>query len=350
MIWQGLDITTALQKALSRYKPESVFILCSEGSLFHASTTLERAFPVFIRRQCFVIPDGEKAKSLKTAEDIWTWLAEENCKRDGLLINIGGGAVCDVGGFCASSFMRGIEFWNVPSTLLAMVDASVGGKTGINLNSFKNYIGSFAKPSHVFIDPQFIKTQSSDELLSGWAEVIKHGVIEGDTLWKIVNEGMPETNDSAAWLEIIVQNTAIKARIVDGDFTELGARKLLNLGHTLGHAFESMAIENPSIQNPISHGRAIAWGLLLETEISVALKICDTEILQHIQSLIEPLYEKIIFTRQQVDTMLHCIKGDKKNTGNVIRLSLIRKVGDCVYDIGTDLLQVKQILLSHASH
>ncbi len=350
MIWQGLDIASALQKALSGYKPESVFILCSEGSLFHARKTLEDAYPIFIRRQFFVVPDGEKAKSLKTAEDIWTWLAEENCKRDALLINIGGGAVCDVGGFCASNFMRGIKFWNIPSTLLAMVDASVGGKTGINLNGFKNYIGSFAKPSQVFINPQFIRTQSADELLSGWAEVIKHGLIDGGALWNRVNEGMPETKDSAAWLEIIVQNNAIKARIVDQDFKELGVRKLLNLGHTLGHALESMSLENSDINEPISHGRAIAWGLLLETELSVALKICEKEVLQHLKSLIEPLYEKIIFTSQQVDNMLLWIKGDKKNTVDEVRLSLIRKVGDCVYDVSTDILQVKQIFLRHASH
>jgi len=224
------------------------------------------------------IKSGEEYKNISTCNFIWEQLTINNFDRNSLLINLGGGVIGDMGGFCAATYKRGLDFIHIPTTLLAMVDASVGGKLGIDFKGFKNQIGLFNNPKAVLISPEFLETLAESELKSGFSEVVKHALISDNSLWvKLKNTPFTDFD----WGDIIDTNVQIKNKIVLADPFEKGERKKLNFGHTFGHAIESYYLEKGT---PISHGEAVFMGMILETEISDLPETEKNEIKNYILS------------------------------------------------------------------
>ncbi len=353
MIWTGLDIATALSEALDKRPTKSpIFFLCSKQTHSLCLNLLEMAELAVPDSHIMTVSDGETAKTLNTCETIFHWLQTQGALRNALLINVGGGALCDVGGFCAATYLRGIAFWNIPTTLLAMVDASVGGKNGVNLGHHKNYIGTFQTPERIFVSPYWLSTLPQAELLSGWAEVIKHGVINGGKHFQQITKVMPSISDQQAWLALIEWNIKTKSRIVESDFTEAAERKLLNLGHTIGHALESWSHD---ANKPVAHGHAIAWGLVVETQlaIDVSPNRDETKALQEsLLAIVSDIYPEIPFDLEDIPQIVNYIRADKKNQHDTLLFSLAFAPGNCQYNIAISESLVVQVLknFAHDSH
>ena len=266
------------------------------------------------------VTSGEINKSISSCNYIWEQLSEHNFDRDSLLINLGGGVIGDMGGFAASTYKRGIDFIQVPTTLLAMVDASVGGKLGVDFNGLKNQIGLFNNPESVLIFPEFLETLPENQLKSGYAEVVKHALISDNNLWEeIISVPFNEMN----WGEIIETSINIKNKIVLSDPYEKGERKKLNFGHTFGHAVESYYLEKGT---PILHGEAVLMGILLEVEMSLVSQEQNNEIKNYI------LFNfSLPFTPKKSD-LLPFLMNDKKNKVGKINFSLLTKIGTCNID------------------
>lgn len=280
------------------------------------------------------IPDGEKSKNLKTVESIWQNLINLNSNRSTLLIAIGGGATLDTAAFCASTYMRGILFWSIPTTLLAMVDASIGGKTAINFSSYKNYIGTFYSADKIWIDTNFIKSLNEIELRNGWAECLKHSLICGRESWhKIqgVNWDLTDESVNEYWTPLIKENSIFKEGIVEKDFLESSLREILNAGHTFAHAIESFYITRNKF---IPHGQAVAWGLLFESLVGNKVSYLDFENfpnnnwLKILEKLVLDNFLKLpSITKNEFHELLGYAQKDKKNRSNYITSSLIEVPG-----------------------
>jgi 3-dehydroquinate synthase len=266
------------------------------------------------------IKSGEEYKNISTCNFIWEQLTINNFDRNALLINLGGGVIGDIGGFCAATYKRGLEFIHIPTTLLAMVDASVGGKLGIDFKGFKNQIGLFNNPKAVFISSEFLETLEESELKSGFAEVVKHALISDNSLWvKIKNTPFTDLD----WEDITDTSVQIKNKIVLADPFEKGERKKLNFGHTFGHAIESYYLEK---RTPISHGEAVFMGMILEAEISDLSETNKNEIKNYILSNFA-----LPYTPNK--TYLHkFLLNDKKNQNEKINFTLLSGIGNCSID------------------
>ena len=266
------------------------------------------------------IKSGEEYKNISTCNFIWEQLTINNFDRNSLLINLGGGVIGDMGGFCAATYKRGIEFLHIPTTLLAMVDASVGGKLGIDYKGLKNQIGLFNNPKAVLISPEFLETLSESELKSGFSEVVKHALISDSSLWiKLKNTHFTDLD----WEDIINTSVQIKNKIVLADPFEKGERKKLNFGHTFGHAIESYYLEKGT---PISHGEAVFMGMILETEISDLSETDKNEIKNYILSNFA-----LPYTPKK--SYLHkYLINDKKNQDGKINFTLLSGIGNCSFD------------------
>lgn len=263
------------------------------------------------------ISSGEEHKNLASCQHIWNALTTAAFDRKSLLINLGGGVIGDMGGFAASTYKRGIDFIQVPTTLLAMVDASVGGKLGIDFNGLKNQIGLFKNPQAVLIDIQFLNSLPHEQLLSGFAEVVKHALIADKNYWKIILETPIEKHD---WKSIIYQSINIKNKIVSEDPMELGARKQLNFGHTYGHAIESHYL---SENKAVLHGEAIALGMLLESRLSPITAAEQKEI----EGFITSTFKLPVLSDKNV--LIKWMLNDKKNSKGRINFSLLNQIGQC---------------------
>lgn len=268
------------------------------------------------------IPVGEDAKSIEVTTHVWDTLSELGADRHSIIINCGGGVVTDFGGFVASTFKRGIKFINVPTSLLAMVDASVGGKTGINLNHLKNQIGTFAQPEMVLISPEFLETLPQKEMLSGFAEMLKHGLIRDKDLWHRLIK--LDILDAHHFSEFIKPCIFIKKDVVTQDPKEKGLRKILNAGHTLGHALETWCLEN---QQQITHGEAVALGLILESYISWQKNNLPQEDFDEIFEGIQKFYPKVNLPNSE--QILPYLRHDKKNEQGKIGFVLLNEMGHC---------------------
>ena len=262
------------------------------------------------------IPSGEKKKNISTCNLIWEKLTENQFDRNSLLINLGGGVIGDMGGFCSSTYKRGIDFIQIPTTLLAMVDSSIGGKLGVDFKDLKNQIGVFNNPKSVLIDPEFLETLPENELKSGFAEVVKHALIADKDLWSKITS-TPFAN--LDWQEIITISMDIKNNIVLSDPLENGERKKLNFGHTYGHAIESYYLEKGT---PILHGEAVFMGMILEIDLS---SISEEE-KQEIKNFILSNFS-LPFTPKKSDILSNLVN-DKKNKEGKINFSLLNKIGD----------------------
>lgn len=275
-----------------------------------------------------VLPIGAGQKSIKSVEAIWTAMHEAGCDRKSLVINLGGGVIGDMGGFAASTYMRGIDFLNLPTTLLSQVDSSVGGKTGFNSNGIKNLIGTFDQPIGVIIDTSTLATLPEREFLSGFGEIIKHGLIGDKDYFRQVTAKPPGEFDQNELADIISRSCQIKAAVVEHDETETGKRKLVNFGHTVGHAVEALSLET---DKPLLHGEAISIGMAAEATISTRTgRLSEAELQQIVQTLSNAGLPTS--TSFPTDQIMKKMQSDKKNDSGNINFTLLDRIGAAVYD------------------
>lgn len=267
---------------------------------------------------------GEQNKNIETCIQIWNVLTELGADRKSLVINLGGGVVTDLGGFVSSTFKRGVDFINIPTTLLSMVDASVGGKTGVDLGNLKNQIGVFNLPKMVLIDTQYLDTLPQNEMRSGLAEMLKHGLIYDKKYWEQFLD--LKAIDFADFDELIYHSVEIKNEIVKQDPTEKNIRKALNFGHTLGHAIESYFLENEN-KTTLLHGEAIAIGMILESYISLNKQLINQEEYTQIKSTIKTIFDNVLFDENDIEPILELLIHDKKNEYGNIQFALIEGIG-----------------------
>ena len=281
-----------------------------------------------------IIKAGEQHKNLHTVQRIWKTLMKHHADRNALLINLGGGVITDLGGFAASTYKRGIKFINIPTTLLAMVDAAIGGKTGIDFGGGKNQIGTFAEAEEIIIDPVFLETLPKRELFSGIAEMLKYGFIVDDNLLKVNSEN---------YQQFIVRCGEIKREIVRQDPTEKGLRKILNFGHTLGHAIESHCL---TTDYPLLHGEAVALGMLGALWLSMKQLGLDESLLRNFENQIPMLLSEaeISLSKADLDPILSYLVHDKKNKGEKPQFVLLEAVGKPVWDVEVEMETVKKAL------
>lgn len=267
---------------------------------------------------------GEPNKNIETCVQIWNVLTELGADRKSLVINLGGGVVTDLGGFVASTFKRGIDFIHIPTTLLSMVDASVGGKNGVDLGNLKNQIGVINVPKMVLIDTQYLETLSKNEMRSGLAEMLKHGLIYDKGYWEKFLD--LKAIDYVDFDELIYRSVEIKNEIVTQDPTEKNIRKALNFGHTLGHAIESYFLENENKIN-LLHGEAIAIGMILESYISLEKDLINLDEYNQIKTTIKAIYDDVVFEENDIDPIVELLIHDKKNEYGNIQFALIEGIG-----------------------
>ena len=284
----------------------------------------------------FSVEPGENAKNLKTSNHIWEFLTENGFKRNDLIINLGGGMVSDLGGFVASTYMRGVLFINIPTTLLGMVDASIGGKTGIDLNGIKNIIGTFQFAKLVLIDVEFLNSLSKKQMAAGYAEMIKHSLIDKNHEWEKISKisSLDDINS-----EMIYKSINIKVNIIESDPMEMNFRKHLNFGHTLGHAIETYLLDS---EREILHGEAIAIGLILETYISYLKINFDIKITKEIKNHINQHYQIIEFSEESILNIIDLLKYDKKNSNDEPMFVLLNNVGEMKINQAVDIEQIKE--------
>jgi 3-dehydroquinate synthase len=275
------------------------------------------------------VPAGEKFKNIESIQKLWTALHDAGCDRKSLVINLGGGVIGDVGGFAASTYMRGVDFLNVPTTLLAQVDASAGGKTGFNFAGIKNLVGTFSQPIGVVVDPQTLATLPEPEFLSGFGEIIKHGVIHDKDYFEKVTAKAPREFSEKELVDIIAGSCRIKASIVQGDETESGARKLLNFGHTVGHAVEALSLESG---NPLLHGQAISIGMAAEAQIARAQGILSAADLERLRTALKSAGLPVSANGMDAGDILAKMRSDKKNKHGELNFTLPESIGRARYD------------------
>ncbi|MDP2336885.1 MAG: 3-dehydroquinate synthase [Bacteroidota bacterium] len=316
-------IADELRKIVQKYPAGRVFLLTDQtasGFCFPLIQTVIDEFPV----PYLIIPSGEENKNIHSVTLVWNFLSNIGADRKSLLINLGGGMLTDLGGFAASTFKRGLDFVNIPTTLLAQVDASLGGKTGFNFNGLKNEIGVFIEPNSVIINTNFLKTIDHQNFLSGYAEMLKHGLIKSREHWDELLAFDMEHIDYEALQEIIAHSVAIKEWHVLNDLREQNIRKALNFGHTIGHAFESYAMKT---SRPILHGFAVVYGMIAELYLSVLKCGLGIDQLDSISAWLIAKYGKFEIGTSDFEALYQLMTHDKKNEGNRINFTLIPEIG-----------------------
>jgi 3-dehydroquinate synthase len=312
-------------------------VLADENTKKHCYPLIKDVLP---KKHLFIqIKAGEEHKTLATCSQIWQQLTSFQLDRNALVINLGGGVIGDMGGFCAATYKRGIDFIQIPTTLLSQVDASVGGKLGIDFEGFKNHIGVFKLPTEVFIDTIFLKTLSEREIRSGFAEIIKHCLIADAEMWTTISKKDIENQD---WEKLVPHSVKIKEEITTKDPTEKGLRKLLNFGHTIGHAVESFCLSKS--KRKILHGEAIAVGMICETYLSVKKANLGKEYLNEIEEFIFSTYGRVVIKPEEIDEIAQLTLHDKKNKAGTINCVLLENVGRAFFDQPVSLKEIKEAL------
>ncbi|MGM9698903.1 MAG: 3-dehydroquinate synthase [Prevotella sp.] len=318
------DVKKELSGILADYEYDKLLVICDKNSRNWCHFQILKDIKELENADVATIEPGDEHKNLDSLSRVWEKLGEYGATRKSLIINIGGGMVTDLGGFAASTFKRGLRFINIPTTLLAMVDASVGGKTGINFNGLKNEIGVFSDADYVILDTVFLKTLDSENICSGYAEMLKHGLISNEEMWRelvtfdILNPDLDQLRN------MVADSVKVKQRIVEEDPHEHGIRKALNVGHTIGHAFESFALK----RKPILHGYAVAYGMVCELYLSARKAGFPTEKLHATVRYIIEHYGKMQITCNDYDELIELMTHDKKNTAGTINFTLLAGIGD----------------------
>ena len=303
------------------------FLLLDENTEKYYLQVLKNIVPLKSDAIKIIIPSGEQNKNIDTVKYIWSQLVENHADRKSLLINIGGGMVTDIGGFAASCYQRGIDFVNIPTTLLGMIDASIGGKTGIDFLGLKNQIGLFSQPLAVVILFEFLETLPKRELLSGLAEIIKYGFIVDKSFLDVRLNNYPVNHVNPVFIKKAID---VKEKITLSDANEHGRRKILNFGHTIGHAIETYLIDN---QKEIRHGEGVAMGMVSALYLSEKYCGLNHEVTLNYQDLYAKTFNRFSLNDIAVDTLLEIMRHDKKNEGGDIRFVLIEDYGKPVYDV-----------------
>lgn len=304
-----------------------VFVLTDENTRLHCLPVLKQKLPEDYALKIIEIPSGEHNKTLETCLNVFEFLTEHLADRNSVLINLGGGVVCDLGGFVASVFKRGIRFIHVPTSLMAMADASIGGKTGVDFIGLKNIIGTFVQPLAVFIDTRYLATLPEREINNGFAEMLKHGLIAEYSFFEELASGGPESV-TAEQIRISVE---IKSDIVQHDPFEKGLRKALNFGHTIGHALESHSLQND--KNPLLHGEAVILGMMAETLLSERHGLIEESLTEEILTGLIDFAVFYNFDQHCIEGILDLIRHDKKSFGGVPGFSLLKGPGQVVTGI-----------------
>ena len=327
-----IDDYSNINKLITDNSYSSVFLLLDNNTENHCLDLFIKKSGI-VNFNKVVVNDGEESKSIDTCEDVWKYLNTNNADRKSLLINIGGGVITDLGGFIASTYLRGIDFINVPTTVLCMVDAAYGGKTGINFKSIKNQIGLINKPKGVLIDIDFLKTLSKEEYINGFAEIYKHSLITDNEKLQFKNLVNFDFNNDIK--DIIHSYSSIKNKVVELDLYESNYRKILNLGHTIGHAVESYSILSKET-NKLKHGEAIAVGLITELYISHKIHGFDYKNLLSIKKELLGYFKKISFTTSDQKEIFKIMSYDKKNYNNKVKYVLLKGIGNPIIDQDVD--------------
>jgi len=300
------------------------FILVDENTSQHCLPVLLENTEEFADAEIIETESGEENKSIDVCYQLWSALSDLEADRKSLLINLGGGVICDLGGFVAATFKRGIDFINIPTTLLAQVDAGIGGKTGIDLKNIKNQVGLFAFPEAVFVIPEFLKTLPAAQLKSGFAEVIKHSLIADKKYWNLISEIINLKKDITE--EVIFNSVKIKNNVVADDPEEKGWRRILNFGHTIGHAFESYSLNHD--KKPISHGEAVAAGMICEAFLSHRKLGLGRNDLNDVLSFILKIFKSFPVKKETFPELISLMKNDKKNESGHIGFTLLSRIGN----------------------
>ncbi len=312
---------------LNEISPSQLLILVDENTHEYCLPVLLGNLETEILYEIIEIEAGEDLKTIETATQLWEILSEFETDRKALMINLGGGVITDLGGFVASTYKRGIKFINIPTTLLGMCDASIGGKTGIDHQFLKNIVGTFALPEKIFVYPEFLKTLPFEELRSGFAEMLKHGLIADAKHWKDLTAIENLTPESV--FPLIETSMKIKQNVVEIDFKEQNIRKTLNFGHTIGHALESLFLEKNEI---IPHGEAVALGMICETYLAFLENLISEVLAKNIIENIQRFYPYLNIDAFPDQAIISIMKNDKKNSNGNISFSLLEKMGVCNYD------------------
>jgi len=319
-----------IQKWLHEKQPTTIFILVDAHTQRYCLPRFIEENKDFQSAEIIVMNAGESFKNIETCTHIWKTLSEKGADRRSLLINLGGGVVTDLGGFVACTFKRGIDFINIPTTLLAMVDASVGGKTGVDFENLKNQIGIIQEPKYVLIDSQWLDTLAVREIKSGFAEMLKHGLIADPAHWqKLSAISIDEEKNN---IDFIHHSVSIKNSIVLKDPFEENIRKYLNFGHTLGHAIESFFLSSPQ-KAPLLHGEAIAIGMILEAYLSNVYCGLPMREVHSIKEVLAKTFAKVTFSIKDITGVLDFLKHDKKNKGGQINYVLLEAIGKPRIDV-----------------
>lgn len=312
-----------LTTAISECEHDKIFVLTDE-------TTLKKCWPIlqpFVRlrqAQMITIPVSDTNKNIQSVMHVWESLDKGGATRHSCMVNLGGGMITDLGGFACSTFKRGIDFINIPTTLLAMVDASVGGKTGINFNGLKNEIGLFNDSKFVILDTKFLKTLDEDNICSGFAEMLKHGLINNEKMWsELINFDLQHP-DLGKLQRMVAESVLVKEQIVKKDPQEKDIRKALNYGHTFGHAFESFSLK----RKPILHGYAVAYGMICELYMSCIKCGFPTEKMHQTVNFIKDNYKPFPIFCDDYPELIELMRHDKKNTAGIINFTLLGDIGD----------------------
>ena len=338
-----LHHSTPFYTTLSNLPQGQLFVLTDSHTVEHCLPLLAE-FIGDMPYHLLTLEAGERSKTLASVQSVWDFLLQHRATREALLINLGGGMVTDLGGFAAATYMRGIRFVNIPTTLLAMVDASSGGKTGVDYQGVKNVIGTFTPPLMTLVHPPFLLTLPATELLSGFAEMLKHALIASQEEWvkllQLAQQELPQAQFVQALSDrgLLHNSIAIKEQVVAQDPHEAGMRKILNFGHTVGHAIESAALENPTqsyttLHNPTqpspSHGYCVLWGMVAELYLSVVHAGCPREVLQQLVQIMLQYYGRPTCNCKQREKLIQRMYQDKKNEANCSpNFTLLRAVGE----------------------
>jgi len=319
-----------LKKYFSKNTPQKIAVICDTNTLENCYTKIAD-LPFLKDAEIIEVEPGEGSKNIEIVNHIWENLLELSFTKADLIINLGGGMICDLGGFVSSTYKRGCRFVHIPTSYLAMVDASIGGKQGINLLKAKNQIGVINPQEASFICPEFLDTLPERELKAGFAETLKHGLIANSSIWQKAALNF----NSLSNLDVLKKSIEVKQAIVNDDPFEKGARKKLNFGHTIGHTLENVD------GNGLLHGEAVAWGMLIEAFFSTEIGNLEKDEFERISSLITANFGK---PKINIDTTLQLIKADKKNTSDLINFTFLNSIGNATYDNLLELELVESLL------
>ena len=318
----GTNLLETLSQHIHLEKYYRLFVITDENVAPHFLEKVTKSLPE--TTPTLILPSGEKTKTIDTLQKIWMAMKESKLDRKSLVINLGGGVIGDMGGFAAATYMRGVSFLQIPTTLLSQIDASVGGKTGVDFAGIKNFIGSFIQPIGVIIDVQTLKTLPKREFHSGFAEIIKHGLIADKTYFDKTMSKKPNEFSEEELIELITRSCEIKKEIVEQDEKEMGIRKLVNFGHTIGHALESVSLES---SHPLLHGEAVALGVLAETKIAQLQGMISEQTLEVIKIALENAELPATTKIDDKDKLLQKMQSDKKNIDGKINFTLLVAIG-----------------------